>query len=151
MRLDQLIAQHRGLSSSSPIGGGSMHLVFRKTGREIKLPLQHRRTQLQERLTRRNQALDAFLADTKKVRSYLVRSAQPTYGHGTRGATLYGLDDISSEEQEEISQLCQRIFELEQELYRLAAIASHLPDEQMVELTLDELLSYGFEAELSVE
>jgi hypothetical protein len=128
-----------------------VHLVFRKTGKEIKAALQRRRDQLQQRLARRNQALDAFLADAKKVRSYLIRSAQPTYGHGTRSATLYGHDEISSEEKEEIAQLCQRIFELEQELYRLAAITSHLPDEQTVELTLEELLGYGFEVNLEVE
>ena len=128
-----------------------MHLVFRKTGKEIKAALQHRREQLQQRLAKRNQALDAFLAEPKKVRSYLVRSSQPTYGHGTRAATLYGQNDISSEEKEEIAQLCQRIFELEQELYRLAAIASHLPDDQTVELSLDELLGYGFEVNLAVE
>ena len=128
-----------------------MHLVFHKTGREIKSALQQRREQLQQRLAKRNHVLDAFLADTKKVRSYLVRSSQPSYGHGTRAATLYGQDDISSEEKEEIAQLCQRIFELEQELYRLAAIASHLPDEQVVELSLDDLIGYGFEVNLAVE
>jgi hypothetical protein len=47
--------------------------------------------------------------------------------------------------------LCQRIFELEQELYRVAAIASHLPDEQTVELDLDELIGYGFEVNHTVE
>ena len=128
-----------------------MHLVFRKTGKEIKAALQSRREQLQQRLTKRNQALSVFLDDRQKVRSYLVRSSQPTYGHGTRAAALYGQDDISSEEKEEITQLCQRIFELEQELYRLAAIASHLPDDQTVELSLDELLGYGFEVNLAVE
>jgi hypothetical protein len=128
-----------------------MHLVFRKTGKEIKAALQRRREQLQQRLAKRNQALDAFLADPKKVRSYLIRSSQSNYGHGGRAATLYGQDDISSEEKEEITQLCQRIFELEQELYRVAAIASHLPDEQTVELNLDELIGYGFEVNLTVE
>jgi len=151
MRLDQLLDQLRRTSTQFKSGETSMHLVFRKTGKEIKAALQHRREQLQQRLAKRNQALDAFLADPKKVRSYLVRSSQPTYGHGTRAATLYGQDDISSEEKEEIAQLCQRIFELEQELYRLAAIASHLPDDQTVELSLDELLGYGFEVNLAVE
>lgn len=128
-----------------------MELVFQKSGKEIKIALSHRREQLLQRLAKRNQTLDEFLAQPKKVRSYLVRSSQPTFGHGYRAATLYGQDDISSEEKEEISQLCQRIFELEQELYRLAAIASHLPDDQVTELTLDELLGYGFEANLELK
>ncbi len=81
----------------------------------------------------------------------MIRSSQPTYGHGRQAATLYGQHDISSEEKEEISQLCQRIFELEQELYRLAAITRHLPDEQMVNLSLEDLIGYGFEVEYSVD
>ncbi|KAB8140314.1 hypothetical protein F8S13_24085 [Chloroflexia bacterium SDU3-3] len=128
-----------------------MELVFKKSGKEIKTALSRRREQLLQRLEKRNQTLDQFLAQTKKVRSYLVRNSQPTYGHGSRAATLYSQDDISSEEKEEISQLCQRIFELEQELYRLAAIASHLPDDQIVELTLNDLLGYGFEVNLEID
>lgn len=122
-----------------------MHLVFQKSGAEIKAALQRRRLHLQQRLNVRNQTLNAFLADTPKVRSYMVRNTQQNYGHGLRAATLYGPDAISSEEKEEIAQLCQRIFELEQELSRLALIAAHLPDDQVVELGIDDLISYGFE------
>jgi prefoldin subunit 5 len=108
--------------------------------------LKKRREQLQQRLNGRNQALDKFMKDARKVRSYLVRSSQPNWGHATqRGYVLYGKDDISSEEQQEIAQLCQRIFEIEQELHRLALMATHLDDNQVFELSFDELVGYGFD------
>ena len=128
-----------------------MDLVFHKSGAEIKAAITNRRAQLTARLAPRNAALAQFLADPIKVRSYLVRSAQPTYGHGQRGGALYSQQDISSEEKEEINQLCQRIFEIEQELYRLAAITSHLPDAQRVELSLQDLIGYGFEVQYAVD
>ena len=128
----------------------SNELVFRKTGKEIKIALQGRIEQLQQRLDKRNQALDEFLADPKKVRSYLIRSSKTSGGH-YRSSVLYGQDEISSEEKEEIAQLCQRIFELEQETYRLSVIAAHLTDDQIVELNINELLSYGFGGKLVVE
>ena len=122
------------------------NLVFPKTGKEIKAALANRRTQLEQRLERRDQALDEFLKDTHKVRSYLVRASQPNWGqHGERGYVLYGKDDISSEERQEIDQLCQRIFEIEQELHRLSYIVAHLDDKQVFELSFDDLIGYGFE------
>jgi len=122
------------------------NLVFPKTGKEIKAALTNRRTQLEQRLERRDQALDEFLKDTHKVRSYLVRASQPNWGHhGERGYVLYGKDDISSEERQEIDQLCQRIFEIEQELHRLSYIVAHLDDKQVFELSFDDLIGYGFE------
>jgi hypothetical protein len=123
-----------------------MELVFRKTGKQIKQAVQSRRQQLQARLNKRNQVLDEFLEDTKKVRSYVVRSSKPEYyGHGRgEGYVLFSQDDISSEEKEELSQLCNRIFEIEQELHRLALVQAHLDDKQMLELSLDDLIGYGF-------
>jgi hypothetical protein len=122
------------------------NLVFPKTGKEIKAALANRRTQLAQRLERRNHALHEFLKDVHKVRSYLVRASQPNWGqHGERGYVLYGKDDISSEERQEIDQLCQRIFEIEQELHRLSYIVAHLDDKQVFELSFDDLIGYGFE------
>lgn len=84
---------------------------------------------------------------TRRVRSYLVRNTQPAYGHGGgRGYSLYGKDDISSEEREEIDQLCRRIYEIEQEIYRLDLITTHLKDDQIFNLEFTELVGYGFEA-----
>ncbi len=124
-----------------------MNIVFRKTGKEIKAAIINRRSQLEQRLKQRNEFLDGFLKDTPKVRSYLVRSTRPDYGHGSNGYVLYGKDDISSEERQEIDQLCQRIFEIEQELYRLAYVIAHLEDNVVFELNFNDLIGYGFEAE----
>ena len=124
-----------------------MNVVFRKTGKEIKNAITNRRTQLEQRLKQRNESLDRFLKDTPKVRSYLVRSTRPDYGHGSSGYILYGRDDISSEERQEMDQLCQRIFEIEQELHRLAYVVTHLEDDVVFELNFNDLVGYGFNAE----
>jgi hypothetical protein len=128
-----------------------MNIVFRKTGKEIKAAVQNRREQLLQRLEKRNKVLDEFLKDTKKVRSFLIRSSQPNWPHGGRGYVLYSKDDISSEEKDEIAQLCLRIFEIEQELHRLALVTVHLDDNQVFELGFDDLIGYGFEANLESE
>jgi hypothetical protein len=92
-----------------------INITFRKTGKEIKGAIQNRRQQLTERLVARNAALDEFMKDSDKVRSYLVRSAEailPVGLHGREGYTLYSKNDISSEERQEVAQLCRRIFGL---------------------------------------
>jgi hypothetical protein len=127
--------------------------MFPKTGQEIKQAVVRRQEQLQSRLDRRNQILAEFLKDSNKVRSYMVRSSRPEYGgHGGRGGyVLFSQDDISSEEKQEIQQICLRIFEMEQELHCLALVVTHLSDEQVLELTLDDLIGYGFNAAGGVE
>lgn len=122
-------------------------IAFKKTGKEIKAAIANRRIQLEQRLEKRNQALNEFLKDTKRVRSYLVRSTLPNWGHGERGYVLASKADISSEERQEIDQLCQRIFEIEQELHRLAYMITHLDDKQSFDLSIDDLVGYGFDAE----
>ena len=78
----------------------------------------------------------------------LIRSTRPDYGHNAGGYVLYGKDDdISSEERQEVDQLCQRIFEIEQELHHLAYVARHLEDDVAFELNFNDLIGYGFEAE----
>ncbi len=125
-----------------------MDITFQKTGREIKAAVQTRRTQLLQRLERRNEVLNTFMQEPRKVRSYLVRSSQTYWSHEHRtGPILYSADDISSEEQQEITQLCQRIFEIEQELHRLALLVTHVDDDQVFDLELDDLIAYGFSAE----
>ncbi len=123
------------------------NITFMKTGREIKIAIAKRRTQLEERLAQRNETLDEFLSNPKKVRSYVIRASINEYsGHGRGvGYILYGKDDISSEERREIDQLCQRISEIEQELYRLAYITTHLDDDKTFELGFNDLIGYGFE------
>jgi hypothetical protein len=48
-------------------------------------------------------------------------------------------------------QLCRRIFEIEQELHRLALIGHHLHDDQVFELSFSDLIAYGFDASLETE
>ncbi len=124
-----------------------MNIVFRKNGKQIKAAITNRRTQLEQRLKQRNEALDKFLKDTPKVRSYLVRSTRPDYGHNSKGYVLFGRNDISSEERQEVDQLCQRIFEIEQELHELAYVIAHLEDDVAFDLNFNDLIGYGFEAE----
>lgn len=124
-----------------------MNIVFKKTGKEIKSAISNRRTQLESRLNSRNKTLNEFIQNPEKVRSYLTRNTKPDYSHhGRMGYVLYGKDDISSEERQEIDQLCQRIFEIEQELHRLSFVVTHLDDDTIFDLSFEELLGYGFEA-----
>ena len=125
------------------------NIVFKKTGKQIKEAVKNRRSQLQQRLEARNKTLAKFMKDEQKVRSYFVRSTHPYYAsdpHMRGGYVLHGKGDISSEERQEIDQLCSRIFEIEQEIHRLAYIDTHLEDDREFELTFDELIGYGFEA-----
>ena len=124
-----------------------MNIVFKKTGKEIKSAISNRRTQLESRLNSRNKTLNEFIQNPEKVRSYLTRNTKPDYSHhGRMGYVLYGKDDISSEERQEIDQLCQRIFEIEQELHRLSFVVTHLDDNTIFDLSFEELLGYGVEA-----
>lgn len=127
----------------------AVNVVFKKSGTEIKEAVQKRRDQLQQRLDSRNQVLDEFLKDTRKVRSYLTRSTNSAWAHyREQGYTLYSKEDISSEEMEEIAQLCQRIYQIEQELHKLDLVQSHLDDNQVFELSFKDLVEYGFEPNL---
>jgi hypothetical protein len=129
-----------------------IQIIFRKTGKEIKTAVQKRREQLEGRLTARNRTLDEFMQDNRKVRSYLIRQSEGRRIHtGDDGYTLYSSDDISSEEKQEITQLCRRIFEIEQELHRLALIGRHLQDDQVFDLSFEDLIGYGFDASLESE
>ena len=89
------------------------------------------------------------MENKEKLRSYLVRGTQFDFGHGgsNRAATLFGNDAVSSEEKQEIQQLCTRIYELEQELHNLNLISTHLNNEQTFDLSFSDLQQYGFETE----
>jgi hypothetical protein len=143
--------KHRGTYIGTKQERLMPNIMFVKTGEEIKQAVSNRRKQLEERLTARNKELDRFLQDGAIVRSYLVQGSQPPfYGghHGERGYALRSKEDISSEERERIGQLCRRIFEIEQELHRLSLITIHLRNEDAFTLNFNDLIGYGFEAEL---
>ncbi|MEO1450835.1 MAG: hypothetical protein AAFV07_15005 [Bacteroidota bacterium] len=123
-------------------------LYFPKTGKEIKRAITNRLKSLESRLIRRNVELDELLGDPARVRSYILRNTQYNYSHGSRfhsGGTLYGKNHISSEEVEEINQLCRRVMEIDQEMGRLKLVVKHLGDDQIFNLTFEDLTGYGFD------
>jgi len=122
-------------------------LIFKKTGQEIKEAIGNRLKALNLRLEKRNVELDKFLADSLKVRSYVLRNTQYNSGHGGRyfsGGNLYAANHISSEEVEETNQLCTRVMEIEQEIEKLKLTVKHLKDDQEFDLKLQELINFGF-------
>ena len=120
-------------------------IKFRKKGSEIKEAVRARCAALQARLENRNLALDSLMGDRKKLRSYLVLSVEHRYGMHDGSGELRSRDDISSEEIEDINQLCKRIREIEAEIYRLELTLTHLEDDKEFSLSLQESVAYGFE------
>lgn len=123
---------------------------FKKSGKEFKQVLAIKINELQMRLTKRNKILEELLNDKKRLRSYLLRSAKPVNhgGHGRAGInnlSSYGQEHIGIEEVEEIKHLCSRIFQIENEIKTYQTLKNNLVDEDSVELSLQELLQYGFE------
>ena len=128
-----------------------LEITFKKNGREIREAVAKRIEQLRSRLEHRNAELEKLMSNKAKLRSYLVRSTQSEfYGHGREPSQLYSRDDISSEEKEELRQMCRRIFEIEQEVHRLTLIRTHLKEDQEFDLPFDDLVAYGFDSNLSI-
>jgi hypothetical protein len=117
----------------------SKDLVFLKTGAEVKEALAQRVVDLEGRLARRNVALDELLGDRARVRAYLVRQQ----GGAALSQSILR-EDLPSEDHQEIAELCRRVANIEGELGRLRLIRAHLRDEQEFELTLAQLVTYGF-------
>jgi hypothetical protein len=115
-----------------------LNLVFSKTGAEIKQALLRRIRDLEDRLAKRNVVLDALLDDKARLRNYLVRQPNPIH---TGGQAIL---DVPSEDHQEIMELCRRISVIEGELTRLRLTHTHLKDDQEFDLTLDQMISYGF-------
>lgn len=126
-------------------------VVFKKRGSEVKAAIRKRCDQLRARLERRNRTLDDLIDDRKRLRSYLVLSTEHRLGMHEGSSELRSKDDISSEEIEDINQLCRRIREIEAEIYALELTLAHMEDDKEFELTLHELVSYGFEVSPSSE
>jgi len=120
-------------------------IKFRKKGSEIKEAVRLRSAALRARLDHRNKTLDGLMSDRKKLRSYLVFSVEHRYGMHESSGELRSRDDISSEEIEDINQLCKRIREIEAELYRLELMLTHLENDKEFHLSLPELVAYGFD------
>jgi hypothetical protein len=122
-------------------------LRFKKTGHEIKAAVGKRIEQLQDRLARRDSALDQFVSDRVLVRSYLVRAigGRVRLRNPEDASPLHGESEVSSERMDEIRKMCERIFELEHELRRLRLVVRHLADDEVFELEFAQLSAYGFE------
>jgi hypothetical protein len=115
-------------------------ITFKKTGAEIKTAVQERIKDLEQRLEKRNVALEELLNDKKRLRSFLVRDpANPWPIQG-----LQAQFEIPSEDHQEILELCRRAFVIEKELANLRMILAHLQDDQEFKLTFQEMASYGF-------
>jgi hypothetical protein len=131
-----------------------LELTFPKSGADIKEAIGRRLEHLQARLTRRSRQLDELMDDRQRLRSYLIRSIEQSWVHNARPGTsshLASPTDISSEERDEIRQLCRRVNEIEQEIKRLTLIRAHLKDDQIFQLPYDDLVLYGFEAGFEVD
>lgn len=120
---------------------------FKKTGREFKQVLGQKINELQMRLSKRNKILDELLNDKNRLRSYLLRSAKTPHQHGARTNAIhsYGKEHIGIEEVEEIKYMCSRIFQIENEVKTYKTLRNNLNDDDIIELNLQELLTYGFE------
>jgi len=123
----------------------STELTFNKKGAEIKAAIAKRINSLQERLNKRNEGLELLLKQPNRVRSYLLRNTQSNFSHGYNNQSpLFGKEHISSEEVEEINQMCRRIMEVESEITRLKIVVEHLDNDQSFSLSFGDLVSYGF-------
>jgi predicted RNase H-like nuclease (RuvC/YqgF family) len=131
----------------SPLKDNTMplNLPFFKSGAEIKTAIQNRILQLENRLTVQDTELDEFMNDTKKLRSYLIHSANPSFAAPQRLATIHEAEEVTHEEKEHVDHLCRRILELEQEVRRLKLIVRHLDNDREYELNYNDLVMYGFD------
>ena len=123
-------------------------IKFTKTGGEIKAAAETRCEQIQQRLDLRLAALDEFMADSKMVRSYLIRTAAGSRHMGGRDPELWTKDDVSSEQLEEVRKTCERVYALQQELRQLQLLTKHIANDKTFELTINDLIQYGFQLDV---
>ena len=112
---------------------------FSKTGSEAKAAIAARLTDLGNRLTRRNADLESLMNDKTRLRSFLVRDTTNDYPHN-----FQAVQELPSEDHQQITELCKRINRIEKEMTKLATIRHNLKDDQQLELDYDELLELGF-------
>lgn len=112
---------------------------FSKTGREAKAAIAARLTDLGNRLARRNADLESFMNDKTRLRSFLVRDTTNDYPHN-----LQAVQELPSEDHQQITELCKRINRIEKEMMKLSTIRDNVKDDQKLELDYDELLELGF-------
>jgi hypothetical protein len=118
-------------------------ITFKKTGAEVKAAVRTRLLDLEQRLQKRNAALEELLRDKQRLRSYLVRDVQNPWPRPLGQASF----DVPSEDHQEVAELCGRVYVLEKEIADLQMILAHLRDDQEFELTFEQMVSYGFRRE----
>jgi len=91
-----------------------------------------------------NTKLDNFLTNKDYVKSFLLR-----WSHGSRGVydygKLYGKDELSSEQIEEIGSLLSEIRNVLEELNRINIICTHIDENEQFDLELYPLMQIGFD------
>lgn len=124
-------------------------IKFKKSGSEIKKAVGVKIKILVKRLKTRDSQLEKLLKNKDKIKSYMIRSSggdpRFEYGGGEFSGSIVPKGHISSEEIEEISQMCRRIYQLQQEIHRLSLFSKHLDPKAEIELSLSDLVDYGFE------
>ncbi len=113
---------------------------FEKTGAEVKTAIESRLADLASRLRKRDAELNEVMADSARLRSYLVRDRDNDNYY--RGSQFKG--EIPSEDHQRITELCTRICLIEKDLSRLSVIRDNTKDDQVFKLSYEELVDLGF-------
>ena len=122
-----------------------MEVKFRKTGQAIKRAARKRQADLHQRLEEAQVGLSDFLDKPIRIREYLVHRMRDELG-----TTPFAIEEDIVEEHFKVNGLLKQIVTLEDELYRLAMLEKHVDDAEIFDLSVDELIRYGFDIEGTV-
>ena len=119
-----------------------MDVRFKKTGQSIKRATRKRQSDLHQRLEEAQVGLSDFLVKPNRIRDYLVHRMR-----NELGTDPFAMEEDIVEEHFKVNGLLKQIVSLEDELYRLAMLENHIDDADIFELSVDELIRYGFDIE----
>ena len=119
-----------------------MEVRFKKTGQSIKRAARKRQADLHQRLEEAQVGLSDFLVKPNRIREYLVHRMRAELG-----TDPFAMEEDIVEEHFKVNGLLKQIVSLEDELYRLAMLENHIDDADIFELSVDELIRYGFDIE----
>ena len=122
-----------------------VEVKFRKTGQAIKRAARKRQADLHQRLEEAQVGLSDFLDKPIRIREYLVHRMRDELG-----TTPFAIEEDIVEEHFKVNGLLKQIVTLEDELYRLAMLEKHVDDAEIFDLSVDELIRYGFDIEGTV-
>ena len=115
---------------------------FKKTGQSIKRAATKRQADLHQRLEEAQVGLSDFIVKPNRIREYLVHRMRDELG-----TDPFAMEEDIVEEHFKVNGLLKQIVSLEDELYRLAMLDNHIDDADIFELSVDELIRYGFDIE----